>query len=152
MFKSRNNSRNQSTENLDEISTLFQNPDHDDVSMKIALEERDVEIVNDPQFSAEILEKYAQMCEEAEGRCLLKIIDVQNRQIKESKSQAPLISVVNEVKEYTRRKDEEKKRNDIMIQAGLDQIRKEVTMSVKTKNPVIANKYPPRHFSQKKMF
>ncbi len=149
MFKSRNNSRNQSTENLDEISTLFQNPDHDDVSMKIALEERDVEIVNDPQFSAEILEKYAQMCEEAEGRCLLKIIDVQNRQIKESKSQAPLISVVNEVKEYTRRKDEEKKRNDIMIQAGLDQIRKEVTMSVKAKNPVIANKYsPPSFFSE----
>ena len=48
MFKSRNTSRNQSTENLDEISTLFQNPDHDDVSMKIALEERDVEIGSAP--------------------------------------------------------------------------------------------------------
>ena len=120
MFKSRNNSRNRSTENLDEINTIFHNADHDDVSLQVELDERDIEIFNDPRMITEILEKYSRMCEEAEGRCLLRIIEIQNRQIKESKSKAPLINVVNEVIEYTRRKDEEKRKNDIILQKGLD--------------------------------
>lgn len=149
MFKSRNNSRNQSTENLDEINTIFHNADHDDVSLQVELDERDIEIFNDPRMNTEILEKYSRMCEEAEGRCLLRIIEIQNRQIKESKSKAPLINVVNEVIEYTRRKDEEKRKNDIILQKGLDQIRKEVTGNVKSIGPVIANKYlPPPFFSE----
>ena len=152
MFKSRNNSRNQSTENLDEINTIFHNADHDDVSLQVELDERDIEIFNDPRMNTEILEKYSKMCEEAEGRCLLRIIEIQNRQIKESKSKAPLINVVNEVVEYTRRKDEEKRKNELILQKGLDQIRKEVTGNVKSKGPVIANKYLPPRFSQKKMF
>ena len=116
------------------------------MSLQVELDERDVGIFNYPGINAEILEKYSQMCEEAEGRCLLRIIEIQNRQIKESKSNAPLINVVNEVVEYTRRKDEEKRKNDIMLQKGLDQIRKEVTVNVKSKSPVIANKFPPPAF------